>query len=488
MTDFIPGEAYRLDVKAADDKIIVDSWQNRIRADIVSDDGAIQVDVATGKLYGPLVGNIEDADGNLVFNLSAQVLRGDIEGSVYDSTGMSKLIDGMSGKVLAPSEGNLVDTQGNIIVDTINRTITASSFNGDVYGDLYGNISSDSVIYGTFSGDFNGTAYGEFFGETTGEHTGNVTGDLIGNVTGNVEGYLTGFMLGTNLDTSEGAPPVVNITSLNETTPHPQYSFFGGLEHHLAPPEDAVARGPIVLLGETRADTSVRAHLHHYNGQEIITLHDTLDPGLVVPPATIRGFFDGNFIYSNENGAQDIFTASETGTVLHGVNNLIHIGGHIKDNPEVDVNIMASTVTIEANSNENDIMFFKKHRGTLTDKQAVSNNDALALIFAQGFNGNGYADGGRFGLLNKGTPDQTSNYLNTEFTVSLPNSAQGSTLDNNNILTFDNRGVLEVNTFKSRGMTFAARDSMVAEAGMIIFNTSSSKFQGYTGTTWVDLH
>ena len=57
-----------------------------------------------------------------------------------------------------------------------------------------------------------------------------------------------------------------------------------------------------------------------------------------------------------------------------------------------------------------------------------------------------------------------------------------------NRLEFNNKGVLEVPVFKARGTTFADRDSMTAEAGMILFNTSNNKFQGYTGTTWVDLH
>ena len=482
MTDFIPGDAYRLDIIAADNKTIVDSWQNKIRANVVSDDGAIQVDVATGKLYGPLVGDIEDADGNLIFSLSAQVLSGDLEGSVYDSTGNKKLVDGMTGKIVAASNGDLEDVNGNVIVDTTTRSIVADSFTGDLYGDVYGNISTDSVIYGTFSGDFNGTGYGEFFGDTVGEHTGNVIGDVTGHVTGNLRGSVVGELLAMR----EGGEIEERLTGWNEH--FQQWEWYGGVGNPFPGADGDVARGPIILTGADRTETALRANVIHYNGTEIIKLHTEVDPDNVVAPATIRGFFDGNFIYSDENGAQDIFTASEAGTVLHSVNNLIHIGGHIKDNPEVDVNILASTVTIEANSNENDIMFFKKHRGTLTNKQAVSNNDALALIYAQGFNGNDYADAGRFGLVNQGTPDQTKSYLNTEFTVSLPNNSQASLLSNTNKLVFNNTGVLSVPVFKANGHTFATRDSMTAEAGMIIFNSSTNKFQGYTGTAWVDLH
>ena len=40
-------------------------------------------------------------------------------------------------------------------------------------------------------------------------------------------------------------------------------------------------------------------------------------------------------------------------------------------------------------------------------------------------------------------------------------------------------------------LTTSERDSMSGEflkAGIIIFNTDTKKFQGYNGSTWVDLH
>lgn len=481
MTDFIPGEAYRLDVKAADNKIIVDSWQNKLRADVVSDNGVIQVDVSTGKLYGPLVGDIEDVDGNLVFNLSAQVLRGDIEGSVYDATGNQKLVDGMSGKILATVEGNVVDSLGNVIVDTANRTITANTINGDLYGDVYGNISSDSVVYGTFSGDFNGTAYGEFFGDTTGTHTGEVIGDVTGNITGNVTGSVVGELLAMR----EGSEIEERLTGWNEH--FQQWEWYGGVGNPFLGEEHDVARGPIILAGPDRTETALRANVIHYDGTEIIKLHTVLDPTCETAPATIRGHFDGVFIYTDGETAQDALTADLNGTTVHAVNGKVTIGGYVNDYSECDLNILADCITTETNADE-DIMVFKKHRGTLTAKTSVAVNDPMLSIHAQGYNGNGYVDAGRFGIVTTGTPDADANYINTEFSVSLPNSSQSSLLSNTNKLTFNNRGVLSVPVFKANGHTFATRDALTAQAGMIVFNTSNNKFQGYTGTAWVDLH
>lgn len=485
MADFIPGEAYRLDIVGADESTIVDSWQGNIKADVVSNDGLVQVDVSTGKLYGPLVGDIEDPEGNVVYNASERLFKADVSGSVYDNSGAVKLIDGITARINAPLYGNVVDNEGTTIVDAANRTVTATTFTGDLYGDVYGNITSEGVVYGTFSGDFNGTSYGDFFGNSVGEHTGDVIGDLTGNVTGNIVGNLNGNLIGANLDTTEGAPDLVNITNLNTTIEHHQYSFYGGLEHHIAPADDDLARGPIVMLGATRADTALRAHVHHYNGQEIIELHDPVDPTCETAPATIRGHFDGNFIYSDGINAQDALTASAQGTVLHAVNGVVTIGGYITDDFDCDVNIYADAITVETSADE-EFLNVKKYNGTINAKTAVGTDNPLAIISGEGYNGTDFVTGGLFGIYADATPTDT--YVESKFIVSLPKGNENHDQTNPRRLSFDGDGVLTVPVFKARGTTFADRDSMVAEAGMIIFNVNTNKFQGFDGSNWIDLH
>lgn len=485
MADFIPGEAYRIDIVGADESTIVDSWQGNIKADVVSNDGLVQVDVSTGKLYGPLVGDIEDPEGNVVYNASERLFKADVSGSVYDNSGAVKLIDGITARINAPLYGNVVDNEGTTIVDAANRTVTATTFTGDLYGNVYGNITSEGVVYGTFSGDFNGTSYGDFFGNSVGEHTGDVIGDLTGNVTGNIVGNLNGNLIGTNLDTSEGAPEVANITNLNTTIEHHQYSFYGGLEHHIAPTDDDLARGPIVMLGATRADTALRAHVHHYNGQEIITLHDPVDPTLETAPATIRGNFDGNFIYSDINGAQDALTVSAQGTVLHAVNGVVTIGGYITDAIDCDVNIFADAITVETSADE-EFLNVKNYNGTVNAKTAIGADNPLAIISGEGYNGTDFVPGGLFGIYADSTPTDT--YVESKFIISLPKGNANHDQTNLRRLSYDSDGVLTVPVFKARGTTFADRDSMIAEAGMIIFNVNTNKFQGYDGTNWIDLH
>ena len=482
MADFIPGEAYRLDIVGADESTIVDSWQGVIKADVVSNEGLIQVDVSTGKLYGPFVGDIHDYEGNVLFDNEDRMLKADLSGTVYDNSGRKKLIDGLTGKITAPINANLIDDDGFVVIDVNNQ-----SFRGTVYGDVYGSITSESVIYGSFSGDFNGTSYGDFFGDTTGQHNGDVIGDLTGNVTGNVIGFLEGHLLAANLNTAEGEPPVVQLTRLNTNPGLPsQYSFIGGLEHHIDADPDAVANGPIVVLGANRAETSVRAHVHHYNGQEIIKLHDPVDPNSVVAPATIRGQLEGTVIWEDPiNECQDVLSCSEQGTVLHAVNGVVTIGGYITDAIDCDINIFSDAITVETSADE-EFLNVKKYNGTVNAKTAVGTDNPLAIISGEGYNGSDFVTGGLFGIYADAAPTDT--YVESKFVVSLPKGNDNHDQTNPRRLSFDGDGVLTVPVFKARGTTFADRDSMIAEAGMIIFNVNTNKFQGYNGNSWVDLH
>ena len=68
---------------------------------------------------------------------------------------------------------------------------------------------------------------------------------------------------------------------------------------------------------------------------------------------------------------------------------------------------------------------------------------------------------------------------------------QTSTVAVSQQMTFNSKGVLEAPVM--RVGTYAdntARDAFITApaAGMIVFNTTGTKFQGYTGAAWVDLN
>jgi hypothetical protein len=251
------------------------------------------------------------------------------------------------------------------------------------------------------------------------------------------------------------------------------------------PAEGETARGPVLIVGENRGETALRANVIHYNGQVIIELHDPVDPTCETAPATIRGHFDGNFIYSDGETAQDALTASAQGTVLHPVNGVVTIGGYITDDIDCDINIFSDAITVETSTDE-EFLNVKNYNGTVTAKTAIGPDNTLAIISSAGYNGTDFVPGGRFGIYADATPTDT--HVESKFIVSLPKGNANTEHTNPRRLSFDGDGVLTVPVFKARGTTFADRDSMIAEAGMIIFNVNTNKFQGYDGTNWIDLH
>jgi len=486
MADFIPGEAYRLDIVGADESIIVDSWQGTIKANTVSDLGMVQVDVSTGKLYGPMVGDIEDAEGNIIFDITSQTLKADVFGSVYDNSGAIKIIDGMTGKITGPLSGNVLASDNSTMVDTASKTITANTFTGDLYGDVYGNLTTDSVVYGTFSGDFNGTSYGEFFGDSTGTHNGDVIGDVTGNVTGNLTGSITGELLALR----EGADVPERLTSWNEH--FQQWEWYGGVGNPYPAEETAIAKGPIILTSTDRSQTALRANVIHYNGTEIIKLHtDELDPDCPTAPATIRGQFDGNFIHMDENNTAHTVLSADTigGSVLHPVNGKLNIGMH--NDPVEDIQINASNFTIESKLTRIDTagVEIKTHtyRGDVDAKQAVRDEDLIGGFHVHAYNGNEMVVAGGMGFTVAGDVSETGIGIPSRFVVGTSTNTHKFHPNNEHQLEFCN-GVLTVPVMQADPMDFVTRDEITAEAGMIIFNSSSNTFQGFNGTSWVDLH
>jgi hypothetical protein len=81
---------------------------------------------------------------------------------------------------------------------------------------------------------------------------------------------------------------------------------------------------------------------------------------------------------------------------------------------------------------------------------------------------------------------------------SAENAPQSGTLEiyfkNNELFQIDSNGIekqvsaINLQVLPLKGITTAQRNALSPEAGMIIFNTSVSKHQGYDGTAWQDLY
>jgi hypothetical protein len=463
MADFIPGEAYRLDVVGADESVLVDSWTSQVKASVVAKDGTLQVDVDTGKVFGPLIGDIQDIDGTTIFDSVAKTLLADLVGSVLDNEG-NTVVDVSLGIVNANLQGNVVDTVGGLVVDAVNRTVDADAVYGTFYGDLIGNVTTENTMFGTFSGDFNGSHYGEFYGAITGDVTGNLTGDATGNFTGVLTGSLIGEVM-ADADTSLMAPP-------NEE--HNQYNWLGGLGHPVQPADDAIARGPIVVLGNTRDDSALRAHVQHYDGTNVVQL-DVL--GGSPWKAAFTGKLKGDH-YTSDDRSLLTYNA-DSGTV-----NLLSYGvlSIEANNGTGGLNFVGDTATFNVRGPQT----VRSFNGSWDNKTAILPDDALLQFDAEGFDGTGWRQGGGFGIYVEDEPINDTAYK-TYFGVALSDGVNGPAANESKALIFDSSGTLRVPVAQLGSTSFAQRDSMTPTAGTIIFNSSNKKFQGFNGTAWVDL-
>lgn len=463
MADFIPGEAYRLDVVGADESVLVDSWTSQIKASVVAKDGTLQVDVDTGKIFGPMIGDVLNIDGNTVLDTVAGTLTADVFGDVLDNEG-NIIVDVGLGIVNANITGNVVDPVGGLVVDATNRTIDADAIYGTFYGDLIGNVTTESTMFGTFSGDFNGSHYGEFFGPLTGDITGNLTGDAIGNFTGVLTGSLIGEVM-ADANTSLMSPP-------NEE--HNQYNWLGGISHTAPEVDGDIARGPIVVLGDTRADSALRGHVQHYDGRNVLQL-DVL--GGSAWPAAFTGKLKGDH-YSSDDKSLISYTTS------NGQLNVNSYGIMTFDanNGNSDIELIANNISFNVKGPQT----VRSFNGTWENKTAILPDDCLLQFDALGFDGNGWRQGGGFGIYVADEPINDTAYK-TYFGVALSDGVNGPAANESKGLIFDSAGVLRTPIAKLGSTTFAQRDSMTPEAGMIIFNSSNNRFQGFNGTTWVDL-
>jgi hypothetical protein len=463
MADFIPGESYRLDVVGADGDVLVDSWTSQLKASVVSKAGALQVDVDTGKIFGPLIGDIEDVDGTLIFDASLNVFKTNLVGEVRDRAG-NVIVDAEAALVTADLEGDILDAFGSTIVNSTDRRIDADAIYGTFYGDLIGSVTSDTTLFGAFSGDFNGSHYGDFYGDITGNVTGSITGDVVGNMTGVVTGSLIGEVMADET-TSLMSPPDEN---------HNQHNWLGGIAHTVMPPEDAIAKGPIVVLGDDRTESALRGHVQHYDGRPIVTA-DIIGnaPWVAEHFGKFRGELysaDDNSIISYNQGSGQVYVNSY-GILTFEANDAAS-----------DIEFMSQSITFNVKGPQT----VRSFNGTWHNKSALLPDDCVLQFDAEGFDGNGWRQAGGFGIYVADEPINNTAY-NAYFGVALSDGVNGPAANENKGLIFDSAGVLRTPIAKVGSHTYAQRDSMSAEAGMIIFNSSSNKFEGYNGSAWVVL-
>lgn len=459
MTDFTPGDAYRIDIVGADSSIIVDSWSSQIRGDVVSVDGLVLVDTGEGKLYGPLIGNIENASAETIIDVDNKLALLDVKGDIIGGDD-NILVDSQLSLIYADVKGNIIGAGGDLLLDSENYLIYASRIEGDLYGDFYGDLAEGNTLEGSFSGNFSGTVHGTVEADVVGSVYGNLVGDSHGVHVGTVVGDVEGFLY------REANVPLTAI--IND-----EPVWLGGVVH-----PDQKDGTPIIDVAAQTA--KIFGDIIHPDGTTVVEIN-TLEE--IDHKATFKGKLQGEVC----NSLNQIMLTGENKTNLLATNNWIQIGEYGYE----ELTVTGKNIVFNLQTKQHEAMIhINAHKGYLDAPQPVAGNDGLAVFGANGYDGINTKLGGAFGIYVDSTKphNQDNPYIPSKFGISLSDGNKIPSFTDENRLVFGSDGVLEVPIFKAQGTTFAQRDGMVAEPGMIIFNVNSFKFQGFTGTEWVDLH
>ena len=128
-------------------------------------------------------------------------------------------------------------------------------------------------------------------------------------------------------------------------------------------------------------------------------------------------------------------------------------------------------------------------RGTVETPAIVEDDDALAVYSASAHNGIEYVEAGGFGFFIDGAPTIGASSVPSRFLVAV---SDGIGPVGTSAMILSSQGVLSAPVMQPGSYTSTQRDALTPAVGMMIYNTTLNKFQGYQntgGTTleWVDL-
>jgi len=459
-----------------------------INANTVADNSAVMVNVSTntftGNVTGDVTGNLNgNVTGDVTGNLNGNVT-GDVTGSVF-ADNSSILVDGVAGVLRGDHYGNLFGDvkgpSGNTIVNYEDATIEGNLV-GNVQGNLSGNVTGN--VQGNTAGFHTGDVKGSVFADNStilvdavagivpgsvisGNITANLIGDVTGNVLGNVTGNVTGNIL-TNSIASEDSSEILVVAALKTLS-------------------DLTVQNDLITNNDINSFGSIKT----YNqGQPALTITGNQ---IVATPG------EGGLVLNVEESTFEVLGNTRTGSIdilgndpREDGNYGIRISTTKNTQPSVEITGFysgvqsAPTLALARSGAEGDEDEFA----------ALVNGDEISSIQFWG-NSN-------VGLPIFGIPENTlalaANIITSiDGTVStgiVPGKIDINVTNTSGItstkFSVGHSKVSSLVPFKFPSLTDAERNALIAEVGMVIFNTTVTKLQVCTeggGTpTWVDLH
>jgi len=418
-----------------------------VNANVVANDSSVMVNVSNNIFTGAFSGNVT---GNVLGDLT-----GDSAG-----THTGNVIGNVTGSLDGDVTGSIFGDDSTLIVDAINKTLTgnltgntAGVHTGDVTGNVTGQVkgSGGSAVLAPNQGPAD-AVISVFDINATGTITGGLTGDVLGNLTGNAAGDHTGTFAGVITATgtldgdvtgsifADNSTLLVDAVAGNIPASVVSGTFTGNVTGDTA----GVHTGNIFTTLIDSADSSTISFTPDVQFNASVSIDQTIQIGpsgtsTIITPTSITNYDSGNL-----NGA--VYT------------NIL--GSDINDPNAFPLQITTAFET-------------KGGAGSFYNGLQVIGDSATAALqfFA------------------RTTLNDTSALKFTEYSGVVGDDAQEEDGANYTDVTTISNSVADFGTaVKFASMTTTVRNALTAAAGMVVFNTTDTKLQVYTGSAWADLH
>lgn len=429
-------------------------------------------------------GTITPAEGELIFTTDTKkIYAGD------GSTVGGRIVSGINNVLedITPQLGGNLDINNKDILGTGNINVTgnviANNFIGDYKGSIVGDDSSvlvdavnnkitgivdttsitatSVVVNGTLSATaLQGPLTGAVTGDASGNHSGTFSGVIT--ATGTLDGDLTGSVF------ADDSTLIVDGINKNLTV------------NSIVASDIAVAGN---LTGSVIGD--VLGSLKLVTGGSIFNE----DSSILIDGPSTTGFLskiDSTTNLALEAGGN--VTVAATGNFNLGDNDT---GGTFRNGSMLikrsgGAGVALSILTYQNGDNISDIKAVK-HRGTVTAPLSYQVNDRTMELVGQAYDGS--ANRENCFLRFQATAAVSNSVAPGKATMNIAN-ADGTFKE----FAFDNDGtytainlVSNVGYVKFGNLTTTQRDALTPANGMVIYNTTDNKFQGYENGAWANL-
>ena len=120
--------------------------------------------------------------------------------------------------------------------------------------------------------------------------------------------------------------------------------------------------------------------------------------------------------------------------------------------------------------------------GTRAAPTAVAPGTAVGSVSIKGYNGSNYAFAGAFNATWDATANTSTDYPDSTVSIVAGNNSSSPVAATLNKAGTFAAPILKVGSYDNTG-----ESAITGAIGMIIYNTSTNKFRGYSNTGWVDL-